>query len=46
MTEFVFSNRRVELRYGDDLRYNEAVRVRRATLTVHERHKLRRNSRP
>ena len=27
MTEFVFSNRRAELRYGDDLRYNEAVRA-------------------
>lgn len=27
MTEFVFSNKRAELQYGDDLRYNEAVRA-------------------
>ena len=28
MTEFTFSNKRAELQYGDDLRYNEAVRTR------------------
>ena len=27
MTEFVFSNKRAELQYGDDFRYNEAVRA-------------------
>ena len=27
MTEFVFSNKRAELSYGDDFRYNEAVRA-------------------
>ena len=27
MTEFVFSNKRAELHYGDDFRYNEAVRA-------------------
>ena len=27
MTEFVFSNKRAELKYGDDFRYNEAVRA-------------------
>lgn len=27
MTEFTFSNRRAELKYGDDLKYNEATRA-------------------
>ena len=27
MTEFTFSNKRAELKYGDDLKYNEAVRA-------------------
>ena len=30
MTEFVFSNRRAELRYGDDFRYNARVRAHTA----------------
>lgn len=30
MTEFVFSNKRAELKYGDDLQYNEATRAHTA----------------